>query len=305
MQIISGTTEFHIDEPTALSIGKFDGVHLGHRKILSLVAEQKSRGLVPSVFTFDPSPDELFTGVSAGSLLTKEEKEETLSMLGVEILVEYPMNRETAAILPEEFLRNVLRDRLNTRYVAAGDDLSFGRGGEGDAAFLKAEAPVMGMEAEIVEKVVKRGEVVSSTLIRSYLRKGDMERVAELMAAPYYVDGIVEDGDHRGRSLGFPTINVRPSPLKLLPPRGVYRSVVFMEDRIYAGITNIGVKPTFGDHNPCITETYLYDFDGDAYGKRVRVELLAFMRGERRFSSPEELKEQVDRDLLEGAPTTV
>ena len=300
MTVISGKTGFHIDAPSAVAIGKFDGVHLGHRKILSLITGQKERGLVPVVFTFEPSPDEFFSREYTGSLLTTLEKENALSSLGVEVLVEYHLNSITANISPESFLKDILKGQMNAQYVAAGEDVSFGSGGRGDFRLLTEMAPRLNMETEIVEKVMSRGETVSSTLIRTYLQKGDMERVSELMGKPYYVTGRVEAGEHRGRKLGFPTINVSPGEKKMLPPRGVYLSMTILDGREYPGITNLGVKPTFGDGFSCGTETFLYDFCEDVYGKKAIIELRSFVRKEITFDSPSALKERVDSDIERG-----
>ncbi|MCR5303088.1 MAG: bifunctional riboflavin kinase/FMN adenylyltransferase, partial [Lachnospiraceae bacterium] len=180
MEIIRGTKEISIHKPTAITVGKFDGVHIGHRKILSMVVKQKEKGLLPAAFTFAPSPESFFSGKPSGQLLTDSEKECILEKTGIEILIEYPMDAETAGTEAGVFLENVLAGSLNARYIAAGEDVTFGKMGKGDAGFIMREAPGLGIRAEIIEKVMKDGEIVSSTLVRSYLKRGEMEKVTGL-----------------------------------------------------------------------------------------------------------------------------
>ncbi len=300
MEIIADTTEIQLAQETAAAIGKFDGIHIGHRRLLEEILARKKSGLTACVFTFDPPPAVLF-GVSDGKDLTsKKEKRLLFSRMGVDILVEFPMNRETAAMAPEAFARDVLAGQLQVRFLAAGTDLSFGAKGAGNAALLQEMGQELGFEVKTIDKVCVEGEEVSSTLVRAKVEKGDMEAAERLLGMPYMIAGEVVRGNQVGRTLGFPTVNVLPGEDKLLPPNGVYFSQVRCGDRMYRAISNVGYKPTVTDRKVMGVESYLYDFAGDMYGKRVEVYLRKFRRPERRFDSLEALREQLREDIAAG-----
>ncbi|MCR5255339.1 MAG: bifunctional riboflavin kinase/FAD synthetase [Acetatifactor sp.] len=299
MEIISNTTEFNIEESTAVAIGKFDGIHVGHRRLLDEILEKKKDGLLTCVFTFDPSPAVLFGGGEAGELLTKYEKRVLFERLGIDILVEYPLNYVSAAIPPEDFVTEVLSKRLNASFVAAGDDLSFGDKGAGNAELIKKMGPDLGIDIKTIEKVEVDGIVASSTYIRELVAKGDMEKAERFLSMPYTIMGTISHGNSIGKTLGFPTINVPLDDNKILPPFGVYIAKVRVGENVYKGLTNIGRKPTVADDLKPLSETYLYDFDGDIYGKEAEIGLLKFTRPETKFGSLEELKAQLQSDIAE------
>lgn len=300
MEIITNTLEFQLNRDTAVAIGKFDGLHVGHRMLLGRVIWQKQRGLSPCVFTFDPSPAVLF-GLSDGKeLMTREEKRQAFQELGVETLVEFPLTKATAAMEPEAFVEEILVKRLRIGYVAAGEDVSFGCGGAGDAALLRRLGGEYGYEVQTIEKLKMYGQEVSSTYVRSRIEKGCMEEAAALLGTPYTVSGRVCHGARLGRTLGMPTVNLQPPAAKLLPPFGVYYSRVLYEGCTYRGISNIGCKPTVTDVGQVGVETYLYDFDREIYGEEIRVQLLAFRRPEQRFDSMEALRNQMQADIAAG-----
>ena len=300
MKIIKNTLDFALEKPTAVTIGKFDGVHLGHRKLLGEILNKRP-GLQSCVFTFDPAPAVLF-GLSDGKELTTwEEKRLLFERLGVDVLIEFPLTRESAAIEPEDFVREILADRLKARFIAAGEDLSFGNHGAGDAALLRRMGESLGFETDIIEKIWLDGAEISSTRVREAVEKSDMPLAARLLGAPYTVLGEIVHGNHIGSSLGFPTINLLPGPTKLLPGNGVYFSRVRIGDRTFRGITNVGCKPTVEDRRVMGVETYLYDFDGDLYGQQAAVELYEFSRPEQRFASLQDLRRQLQQDIRNGA----
>lgn len=302
LEIISGTTDFYLEKETAVAIGKFDGVHIGHRRLLEEIIRQKKDGLYSCVFTFDPAPA-VFFGLSDGrELTTKEEKHILFERMGVDVLIEFPLTFETAAIPPERFVLEGLAKRMNTRFIAAGADLSFGAGGRGDAALLGKLGPELGFGVKIIDKVRLDGREVSSSLIRSRVEAGDMEAAERLLGLPYPVMGTVVHGRHIGSALGFPTVNLVAPDNKLLPPNGVYRSRVLCRGRWLSGISNIGFKPTVTDERILGVETYLYDFDEDVYGKPIQVYLEAFRRSEKRFESVDALREQLLRDIEAERP---
>ena len=282
-----------------MALGKFDGIHIGHRRLLEEILSRKGR-LAACVFTFDPPPAVLFGYSDGRELTTREEKRLLFGRMGVDILVEFPMNKVTAATPPEAFARDILAGQMQARFLAAGTDLSFGARGAGDAAFLRKVGPELGFRVETIEKVCLDGEEVSSTLVRRKVEAGEMESAARLLGMPYMVAGEVVRGRQVGRRLGFPTVNVLPGKDKLLPPNGVYFSQVRCGEKLYRAISNVGYKPTVTDERVMGVESYLYDFTGDLYGKQVEVYLQAFRRPERRFESVEALRRQLEDDIAAG-----
>ncbi len=230
-----------------------------------------------------------------------EEKRAAFKKAGIDILIEFPLNKETAATEPERFVEEYLVGKLKAAFIAAGTDLSFGKKGAGDAALLKRMAESSGYRVELIEKVSVAGEEVSSTIVREAVEKGDMEKAQALLGVPYSINGIVSHGRKLGRKMGMPTLNLLPAEEKLLPPNGVYYSRVLLAGKRYPGISNVGYKPTVSDTCVMGVETYLYAFDEDAYGREITVELLGFKRPEMKFEGTEALKEQVQRDIEEGA----
>lgn len=300
MQIIKDTTEFKIEDRSAIAIGKFDGIHKGHIKLLSHILARKKNGLKAVVFTFDPPASVFFGKAGEKELSPMEEKRKFFEKLGIDILVEFPLSRETAAIPADIFVEKVLSERMHAAYIAAGSDLSFGYKGSGDKELLQRLSGQFDYQVEIIDKVSDGQREISSSYLREEIEKGNMEKAAELLGRNYSVTGIVETGKKLGRRLGMPTVNLYPPEDKLLPPKGVYYSRVITEEGSYNGITNIGQKPTVNDTCTVSVETYLYGFEGDMYGKKITVELIRFKRPERKFENVEELKRQMETDVTEG-----
>ncbi|HBA51150.1 MAG TPA: bifunctional riboflavin kinase/FMN adenylyltransferase [Lachnospiraceae bacterium] len=302
LEIIANTTDICLKAETAAAIGKFDGIHIGHRRLLEEILSRKRDGLAACVFTFDPPPTRFFGGSDdIGELTTREEKRLLFEMMGVDILIEFPLNEETAATPPESFARDILAGQMNARFVAAGTDLSFGAKGAGNAELLRKMSPELGFGFKTIEKVCLNGEEVSSTLVREKVEKGEMEEACRLLGMPYLIAGEVVSGNHIGRKIGFPTINILPEKNKLLPPNGVYFSTVSTGGKNYRAITNVGYKPTVADGKVMGVESYLYDFDGDIYGQQAEVYLHSFHRPERKFESVEALRRQLEVDITVGA----
>ncbi len=289
-----------MEEPSCVAIGKFDGIHIGHKKLLEQMIAAKEDGLAAVVFTFDPSPYAFFYGETCSELATREEKRVLFERMGVDVLWEFPLNRQTAAIAPTTFIEQVLVRQLKARLVVSGSDLSFGDRGAGDTELLKRYARIHGFEVSVIEKVCLGGKTVSSTYVRNEVRAGHMEQAARLLGRPYSFRGKVRHGNRLGRSLAMPTVNLIPEEGKLFPPFGVYYSVVNAEEKSYRGITNIGRKPTVSEKEEPGVETYLYDFSGDLYDQVIEVQLLSYKRPERQFANVEELKEQLAADRKDG-----
>lgn len=301
MEIIK-SAEFHIEEPTAVGIGKFDGIHLGHIELLKALLEKKNEGLKVVIFTFDLSATSFFSGRDIKEITTLEEKEIIFEQLGVDILIEYPLNEKSASIMPDIFVTDFLVKRLNMKFVAAGNDISFGYKGEGNEALLKTLSKTNGYDVRIVDKLKYKNRDISSTFVREEIEAGNMSVVTELLGHPYSFAGTVQKGFKLGRTLGFPTMNLYPDEKKILPPMGVYYSKVLYENTTYYGITNIGTRPTVANENDThvSVETFLFDFDQDMYDKHIITEMIEFKRPECKFDSKESLKNQVLKDIEEG-----
>lgn len=300
MQIIKGKVEFQIEGRSAVAIGKFDGIHRGHRKLLEYILAKKALGLKAVVFTFDPPASVFFGKQWEKELSPLSEKRSFFEGLGIDVLIEFPLNRETAAISAEVFVEKILAFQMHAAYIAAGSDLSFGYKGSGNKELLQELSARYDYQAEIIDKVLYGEREISSTFVREEIEAGNMETAAQLLGRNYSITGRVEPGRKLGRRLGMPTLNLYPLEDKLLPPRGVYYSKVLCDGKIYAGITNIGKKPTVNSTEKVSVETYLYDFDGDLYGRRIETQLLHFKRPEHKFATVEELKEQMIKDISEG-----
>ena len=299
MKIITRLDELNISEKTAVAIGKFDGIHLGHKKLLNYILDQKQDGLKATVFTFEPSPEEYFVGHPVKQLFTRNEKRKAFEEMGIDILVEFPLTAQTAATPPEDFVKTILVEDLKADYIAAGTDVSFGGKGRGDQHLLKYMSKELGFELCLIDKVMLDGEEVSSTRVRNHVADGDMPMAKRLLGNDYSVCGIVEHGKHLGSTIGIPTVNILPPVGKLLPPFGVYSSIVVIDGQKYKGMTNIGRKPTVSSANQVGVETYIYDFDEDVYGKNIEVRLLEFKRPEMKFDSVEDLKAQMEKDIAD------
>ena len=216
---------------------------------------------------------------------------------GVDYLVEYPFNEETAAMEPLEFIKKVVAGNLNAAHVVVGADWHFGRDRSGNCDVLMAAQKLYNYEVHIVDKEKFEQRDISSTWIREEIQLGNMENVNILLGYPYMIMGTVEEGRHLGKDLGFATVNIYPSPEKLLPPYGVYASKVISDGKEYYSITNIGIRPTFDDSDRVSVETHLFDHDEDMYGKEIRVELFHFERPETKFDTLDKLISQVEADI--------
>lgn len=300
MQIIRDTTDFVSPGETAVSIGKFDGVHLGHRRLLEELIDQKEKGLLATVFTFDPYPEVFFGYGSKQMLTTLEEKEQIFEKMGIDILVEFPFNAVSAATPSREFVTRFLCSHLRARFIAAGPDLSFGDHGSGNFSLLEELAPEYGFTAKKIEKVIMDENIISSTLIRRLISTGEVTTAARYLGEPYMVRGRIVHGKALGRRIGIPTLNQVPPEDKLLPPFGVYYSDVLIGEKKYCGMTNIGIKPTVSEEKRVTVETYLYDFRDDIYGETATVQLLTHRRPEMKFGSLEELKKTMKQDIQAG-----
>ena len=290
--------------PVVVALGNFDGVHLGHQAVLGRAVGEAVRldGKVVAA-TFWPHPRSVLgAGASPGLLTTVEGRREALAAYGADEVRTLRFDVELSRKSPEEFVSDVLVGELGARAVVVGENFRFGYKASGDFEELRRLMREHGGEAYAVEVRGAGGEI-SSTRIRSLLLEGDVTGAAELLGRPYAVRGEVAVGDRRGRTIGFPTANVRQDPAVIVPARGVYACFVRVGEERYAACTNIGVAPTF-ERGENRIEAHLLDFAGDLYGQVVDVSFLRRIRGERRFSGVDELTAQIGRDVAEARGIT-
>ena len=298
MRLFHGTDNAEIVRPTVLTLGVFDGLHLGHQLIMRTVVERaRATNAVPTVITFDPHPRAVLHPESAPPLLqTFDQKIEAFGLLGIEQAIVIRFDAGFARIRAEDFLRDVVRERLQAKEVYLGRGFAFGRNREGNIELLKQASGRFGFHADEVPEVRLRGARISSSKIRELLAAGRVNLARRMLGRPYGVEGRVVRGDERGRTLGFPTANLQPHN-RVIPRSGVYVTATLIEGAWRRSVTNVGTRPTFRAHaSESSVETYVMNWKGDLYGDVVRVRFLHRLRAERKFSSVAELKAQIDRD---------
>jgi len=280
-----------------LALGNFDGLHRGHMKIIERVRRRaEERGGVAVALTFDPHPTRVVRPDKAPKLLmTTTQKLEALEQAGMNEIAIVPFTRELSEWRPEQFVERVLVDWLHVAEVWVGANFLFGHNRAGNFSLLRLLGASYDFRAEKIDPVRYKEFVVSSTRIRRLVSDGRVDEAAALLGRQYSIDGKVVSGGGRGRNLGFPTANLE-SANDLLPPNGVYATLLLVDGAIHPAITNIGVRPTFGDTYGPVVETHVFDFDGDLRGRRVRLAFVQRMRDERAFASPRALREQVEMD---------
>lgn len=299
MEYITGDKDFKLKN-SAVTLGKFDGIHLGHHMLIDEVISLKEKGYTSAMFTFLYHPFNLISDNEFKLIYTEEEKIRKLSAIGLDVLISYPFTHETKNIEAENFISEILVKMLDAKVIVVGNDFRFGRNRKGNVDMLKAMEEVYGFKVISFEKKTWRDSVISSSAIRRELASGNMEKVNSMLGSPYYIYGKVLHGRKIGRTLGMPTTNLIPATNKLLPPCGVYTSRTIIEGVSYPGMTNIGYKPTVGIEDMKGVETYIYDFDRDLYGQELEVELLTYERPEIKFDNLEDLKTKMEEDLAFG-----
>jgi riboflavin kinase / FMN adenylyltransferase len=274
--------------PRHLAVGEFDGVHLGHREVI--------RG-ADTVLTFEPHPRTVVAPDSAPKLLTSlATKADLIAGLGVDELVVIPFDGTFAAQTAQEFVDSELVGRLGAVHVSVGENFRFGNRARGDAELLRAQTA---FETRVSRLVELDGEIISSTHIRGLVAVGEVATAARFLGAPFQMRGEVAHGDKRGRTLGFPTANLVPDPQLVVPDHGVYACRAHVGAESHVAAVNVGVRPTFKTGRGLLVEAFLLDYEGDLYGRELRVDFLERLRGERRFDDVDELIEQMHRDVTE------
>jgi len=299
MRYIKNTTEFFIDEPTVISLGKFDGIHRGHELLLEQLIKKKREGYKAVIFTFDIPPKKIIEAEDVKVLTTNEEKMHMFDSFGIDYLIECPFTPEIMNLEPETFIEMLVKN-LSVKCIVAGADFRFGKNRRGDYQTLKEYSERLGYEAIVLPKMKEEDRDISSSFVREEIQAGRIERANKLLGYPFFVSGEVKHGNQIGRTIGFPTINLIPSENKLLPPNGVYITKVTIEGIVYHGVTNVGRKPTIEGNNPIGIETYILDFKQDVYDKVVIVTFIKKLREERKFPNLEALMEQMRQDVNEA-----
>ncbi len=296
MRVLRGLQAFRPPgRGTAVAIGNFDGVHPGHRRVLKeLKGIARREGLTPVVLTFSPHPEKALRRTGIPLLQTPKQKYGQIARLNLPVLLLVTLTPRLASLSAEQFVRTVLVGKLKSRAVVVGRGFRFGRDRRGTTADLKRMGRLLRLRVRTVAAVTKAGQQVSSSLIRKALFRGDVDRARRLLGRPYEVSGRVVRGERRGYRLGFPTANLR-SRNELLPP-GIFVSDVLFKGRVYSALTNVGTRPTFGEH-PRRLEAHLLDYRSKLYGQEIRVRFLKRLRNERIFPDEHALVAQMKRDL--------
>ncbi|MGZ8476872.1 MAG: bifunctional riboflavin kinase/FAD synthetase [Candidatus Binatia bacterium] len=301
MQIIR-----HIDDPalafegSSVTLGNFDGIHLGHQELIKNTVDDARRlGVCSAVLTFEPHPLRVLAPDRAPKmLLTHKDKMQLLQALGVDCVVIQQFDRAFAAIPAQEFVRKYLRERLHARKVWVGKDLRFGKGRGGDIENLRAWGAQLEYAVGIVEPVTVAGERVSSSRIRELIGAGAVAAVQPMLARYYFISGKVVPGHRRGRELGFPTANI-VSRAEIVPRDGIYATLFHLGEKVLPSVTSVGLNPTFGA-GPRTVESYILHFDRDIYGESVQVSFVARLRDELNFASVTSLIEQIQVDIADA-----
>ncbi len=291
MKYFRDTMFFSINEPSAVSLGKFDGLHQGHKYLLREIKKGEEFGFKSVAFTFDIPPRSL-VDTDCRVLLTNPEKEQIFADVGVDYVVECPFTETLRRMEPHEFL-SFLAKHIDVRQIVAGSDFRFGRDRAGSYLDLLRYEEEFGYKAMIVDKVQYEGEDISSTRIRDCIVSGNLDDANKMLGYPYFMTSPVVHGTGTGSRIGIPTANQLPPEQKLLPPNGVYVSLVTIDDRSWYGVSDIGNKPTVGGEYPLGVETHIFDFDEQIYDREIRVSFLECLRPEQKFNSMEELERQI------------
>jgi len=286
-----------LSHPTLLTIGVFDGVHRGHLHLLGhLVARAHEKGCPSGVVTFRTHPEKVLgRRDTIPWITTLRERARLLRAAGVDVVVPVTFTRDVAGLSAREFVL-LLQKHLNMSGLVLGPDFALGRHRQGDPDCLRRIGEELDFRVEVVKPARLGGDIISSSAIRKLLAAGDINKVEEMLGRRFSLEGKVVAGDRRGHTLGFPTANIKTQPEQAMPGDGIYATIARRGRQRLNSVTNIGVRPTF-DGLKRLVETYILDFDGDLYGKRLSVELVARLRDEMKFQSVEELKDQMGKDV--------
>jgi len=299
LQVITDIRKNVFNRHTGVGLGNFDGLHIGHMALINtLISECRLNDLQSVVYTFKKHPDTMLRKTLITPIITTNEmKTRLLASTGLDILCYQDFDEAFSRLSPDEFIKNILVDTLNIRLAVVGFNYRFGYMGRGDVEYLRKSGEKFGFRVIVIPPVKVNSEVVSSTLIREYIKKGKIERVFQLLGRHFSLYGTVVDGKRVGRTLGFPTANITAHPDMVVPANGVYITKTKYDDKWVNSITNVGVAPTLKNKNVFSIETHLLDFNEDIYGKDIEVCFIHKLRGEKKFENIEALKHQVESDI--------
>lgn len=282
---------------TAIALGNFDGIHLGHKKLIDMmVKDAKDSNLTPSVLLFSKHPKEVLLGKSPELLTSLKDKNEILKNLGVEIVYETDFTENFRKLSPEDFVKNILIDQLNIESVFVGFDYRFGFKASGDTSVLKSLGKKYNFRVNVIDPVYDENSILSSSEIRTHIREGNLALANEMLGRRYKVRGIVVHGNKIGRTLGYPTANIELSSNYPIPRVGVYYTKTIIDGKGFFSLTSVGTNPTVGGDSLKI-ESYILDFEEDIYGKEIQIEFIEYLRDELVFDSLDELRMQMDKDV--------
>ncbi len=299
MKIIKDITDIeklHM-ENTAVALGKFDGVHRGHRDIMERLIKEKNKGYISLIFTFSRNPKTAGKNISEEKIFTENEQMLVYEKTGIDIIIVYPIDSGILNMSAEAFVKNILVDRLGVRKIICGGDFRFGKDRLGDTSTLKSCGERYGFDTEIVDMVSENGKIISSTVIRRLIKEGKLEEAEKMLGHRFSIAGRVVYGNQIGRILDTPTANIIPEKEKIIPPYGVYVSLCNIDGKYYRGVTNIGYRPTINEKEKQLgVETYFLDYIGNLYGRIIEIELVKHTRPEMKFDSTDALKRQLVKD---------
>jgi riboflavin kinase/FMN adenylyltransferase len=295
MKVIFDPKE-RIKESTSATIGIFDGVHLGHKSIISLIRKEAAKNDYSScVVTFFPHPQKVLRGIDKPLIVPLKERLRLLEKEGVDITVCFNFTKAFSKISAKDFVKNYLVEKLNIKSIFVGPDLFFGRNREGNVELLESMGKSFEFETRTVRPVYFEDELISSTAIREFIEDGNVNKAANFLGDCFSVEGNVKEGERRGRELGFPTANL-DTDWELLPKNGVYITWAEVNEKKFKSITNVGTRPTFGK-NQLLVETHIINFNDDIYGNTIRVSFIDRLRDEKRFANVESLIAQISTDV--------
>lgn len=295
MQIITDITEaVSIKEPLACAYGYFDGMHLGHMKVINATA---GLGLKRAVVTFNNRPMNFINkNFSPDGIMSVADKAEFMEKAGIDYLFIFEFNEEIMSMSCEDFVEKYMSE-INAREVVVGFNYTFGKNKEGNCSNIKHLCEKWGIKTHIVKEAFYGSEPISSTLIRKALYSGDVVMASQMLGRPFYIKGKINKGKQLGSKIGFPTANVETDSSLLIPKWGVYATKCTLEGRVYKGVTNVGNNPTVAENNGLSVETHIVNFSGDVYGKELKIEFLFRIRPDIKFNGVEDLVEQIGRDV--------
>lgn len=299
MKVIYGSKQpIEFTKPTGIGLGNFDGLHIAHMALINtLISESKQRGLDSVLYSFTKHPENIIRKKLFTPLITSTNKKvRLLELTQLDYTYFEEFDESFSRMSPEAFVKDILVDKLKMKLAVTGYDYRFGYKGQGDVAYLRELGKKYNYKVITIPAIKVDDDIISSTLIRKYVKKGDMDSAFKLLGRHYSITGVVEKGKRIGNTLGFPTANIYPEEYLLMPMDGVYVTRTLLDGKIYNSITNIGNNPTFNERKKSI-ETYILDYSGDIYGKDIEVFFLKKIRGEKKFNSIDELVKQIQKDI--------